>query len=285
MFQSVTNSAKNNLFSNKDSCGITVIGRFKQIVDKNYTTDAINLRSYDLSDADKIVVMYSKDKGLIRSVAKGVKKPKSKLGARMDSLIANTLQFSRGRNLDTVCQANTINSFKELRQDVFKIMCSSYISEIVANFGLEEDPSSKETYNLLYSALQSISDAEDKKEVLISVIKFQLKMMLISGICPEFDTCLHCGKRLLDEDIYFSKERCGVFCAECNKIYKIPLKLNHKIRDFFVAMLQYDFNFKSDYDTKATDKVCIVCFNFLKDYISAHSDKKFKTDKCLAEML
>lgn len=254
-------------------------------MNKNYTTDAINLRSYDLSDADKIVVMYSKDRGLIRSVAKGVKKPKSKLGARMDSLIANTLQFSRGRNLDTVCQAQTINPFKKIREDMLKLMCSSYISEVVSIFGLENDPSSEETYNLLYSVLNKISNSTEKKEVLIAVIKFQLKMMLIAGICPELDTCLHCGKEILDEDMYFSKERCGVFCSECNKRYFVSLKMHHRIRDFLTSMLRADFDTTSDFDKKATDKVCLVCFNLLKDYISSHSDKKFKTDKVLAEVL
>ena len=260
------------------------LGEF-QIVDKNYTTDAINLRSYDLSDSDKIVIMYSKDRGIIRSVAKGVKKPKSKLGARMDSLIANTLQFSRGRNLDTVCQAQTINPFKNIRDNILKLMCSSYISEVVSIFGLENDPSSEETYNLLYSALNKISNAKERKDVLIAVIKFQLKMMLIAGISPELDKCLHCGKKLENEDIYFSKERCGVFCSECNKKYYVPLKMHHRIRDFLSAMLQFDFNEISEYDEKATDKVCIVCFNLLKEYISNHSDKKFKTDKVLAEVL
>lgn len=255
------------------------------MADKNYTTDAINLRSYDLSDADKIVVMYSKDRGIIRSVAKGVKRPKSKLGARMDSLTANTLMFSKGRNLDTICQAQTINNFKHIREDILKLMCSSYISEIVANFGLEGDPSSKETYDLLYSALSKISDSTTKKDILIAVIKFQLKMMLISGIVPELDTCLCCGHRILEEDMYFSKDRCGVFCASCNLKYHVPLKMHHKIRDFLVAMLQLDFNSNSEFDIKANEKVCIVCFNLLKDYISSHSDKKFKTDKLLAEVL
>jgi len=254
-------------------------------MEKNYTTDAINLRSYDLSDADKIIVMYSKDKGIIRSVAKGVKRPKSKLGARMDSLIANTIQFSKGRNLDTICQAQTINSFYKIREDMLRLMCSSYISEIVANFGLEEDPASKETYNLLYKALDRISNSNEKKDILIAVIKFQLKMMSIAGICPELDTCLHCGRRILDENMYFSKDRCGVFCSDCNSSQHVHLKMHYKIRDFLVALLQFDFNYESDYDKKATEKICIVCFNLLKDYISRHSDKKFKTDKVLAEVI
>ena len=62
-------------------------------MNNNYVTEAINLKSYNLNDADKILVMYSKDNGLIKGVAKGVKKPKSKLGARMDLLVANSLQL------------------------------------------------------------------------------------------------------------------------------------------------------------------------------------------------
>lgn len=254
-------------------------------MNRNYVTDAINLRSYDLSDADKIIVMYSKDKGLIRSVAKGVKRPKSKLGARMDSLIANTLLFSKGRNMDTVCQAQTINSFKKIREDILKLICSSYISEIISNFGLENDPASNETYNLLYSALNKISEANNKKEILLSVIKFQLKMMLISGILPEFDTCLDCGKRIIDKDMFFSKQLGGVICCECNKKHHIPLKLNYKLRNFLMAMLQFDFNYISDYDVKSTDTVCIACFKFLKDYLSLHCEKKLKTEKSLTELL
>ena len=252
---------------------------------RNYTTDAINLRSYDLSDDDKIIVMYSKDKGLIRSIAKGVKRPKSKLGARMDLLVANTLQFAKGKNLDTICQAQTINSFIKIRKDILKLLSSSYISEIVAFFGVENDPSSNRIYSLLYSALNKICISTEKKDILISVIKFQLKIMLILGIIPEFNTCLECGNQITDEDMYFSKEHCGVFCKACNSKLHVPVKLPYKLRDFLNAMLNYDFDYISDYDKKATDKVCIVCFKFLKDYLSTHCEKTFKTEKSLMEIL
>ena len=79
----------------------------------NYVTEAINLKSYNLSESDKIILMYSKDKGLIKGVAKGIKKPKSKLGARMDLLVANSLQLLKGRSMDTILQAQTINNFRK----------------------------------------------------------------------------------------------------------------------------------------------------------------------------
>ena len=90
----------------------------------NVVTDAINLKSYNLKDSDKIVVMYSKELGLIRGVAKGVKKPKSRLGARMDSLVANKVMLYKGKNLDTICQAEALNTFKDSRQDYDKLIYS-----------------------------------------------------------------------------------------------------------------------------------------------------------------
>ena len=142
----------------------------------NFVTDAINLRSYNLSESDKIIVMYSKDKGLIKGVAKGVKKPKSKLGARMDLLVANKLMLHKGKNLDTICQADVLNNFRKTRQDLDKIFYSMYVTEVVHNFGTEEDPSAEAIYNLLYKTLNTISEAQSKVEILLAVIKFQLKI-------------------------------------------------------------------------------------------------------------
>ena len=66
----------------------------QKLIMNNYVTEAINLKSYNLNDADKIILMYSKDNGLIKGVAKGIKKPKNKLGARMDLLVANRYNYT-----------------------------------------------------------------------------------------------------------------------------------------------------------------------------------------------
>ena len=60
--------------------------------------------------------------------------------------------------------------------------------------------------------------------------------------------------------------------------------MHHKIRDFLEAMLQFDFDYESDYDKKATEKVCQVCFNLLDDYIKTHTNKKTKSLKVLQEL-
>lgn len=250
----------------------------------NFVTDAINLKSYNLSESDKIIVMYSKDKGLIRGVAKGVKKPKSKLGARMDLLVANKLMLYKGKTLDRICQADVLNTFNKTRRDMDKIFYSMYVSEVVSNFGVEDDPCSEEIYELLYKALNKISDSETKEEMLIAVIKFQLKMMQISGFGIEFDTCLCCREPIAEENMYFSSRMGGVVCSECNETLHIKTMMHHKIRDFLNSLVQFDFDYKSEYEEKANEKVCTVCFELLKGYINEHSSKKFNTTGILQEV-
>ena len=250
----------------------------------NYVTEAINLKSYNLNDADKIIVMYSKENGLIKGVAKGIKKPKSKLGARMDLLVANSLQLLKGRSMDTIIQAQTVNHFRKTRENIDKLILSSYISEVIMNFGEGSESASKEIYNLLYKALNRISNATEKKDMLIAVIKFQLKILLIMGFCVELDTCLCCREQVLDEDLYFSSTMGGIICKECNEHLGVKLKMHHKIRDFLQAMLQFDFDFESDYDKKATEKICQVCFDLLDGYIKIHTNKSQKSIKLIREI-
>ena len=159
----------------------------------NYLTDAINIKSYNLSESDKIILMYSKQKGLLRGVAKGAKKTKSKLGGRMDMLVANKLMLFKGKNLDTICQAEALNTFNNLRNDMNKMLYAMYMAEIVSNYGTEDDPNSEEIYDIFYKALGAISEASTITQILLVVIRFQLKMMSICGYELQLKNCLGCG--------------------------------------------------------------------------------------------
>ncbi|MBP3847525.1 DNA repair protein RecO [bacterium] len=251
----------------------------------NYVTDAINLKSYNLSESDKIIVMYSKEKGLIKGIAKGVKKPKSKLGARMDLLVANTVMLHKGRNFSTICQAESLATFKQTRTDLDKIFYSMYVAEVVNNFGLEDDPSSQSVYELLYKALEHISNAKDKVQIFLAVIKFQLKMMIISGFSLEFDNCLNCRHRAKDEDVYFVPKLGGIICKDCiNHVPYSKKKMPAKLCEFFKQMSANDFDYFGEYELKANEKVCEVTFDVMKDYIEKKSPKKIKSSNVMTKM-
>lgn len=249
---------------------------------KSYTTNAINLTSYDFSENDKIIVMYSKEKGLLRGIAKGCKKPKSKLGAMMQSLVANKIILNKGRNLDIISQSESINSFKKLKNDFSKLSFSMYCAEIISNFGIEDDSNSDDIYNLLFTVLSTIADTKNTIEILLAVLRFQLKIMDVMGLQICIKHCSDCNCIFDENKNYkFSISSGGIICEECYKkltnLKGKTFSIHPKIVNFLCTLEKTNFNEKTKYDELATKKICLVCFNLLKDYISYHSSKRFKT--------
>ena len=248
---------------------------------EQFTTNVINLKSYNISEADKIIVMYSKEKGLIKGVAKGIKKTTSKLGGRMDMLVANRLMLNKGKTLDTICQAEALNTFFNLRNDMNKLFYAMYCSEIVSNFGIENDPNSEEIYNLFYSFLEKLSNAKIKEQAMLSVLKFQIKIMHITGYSIELNDCVKCQKEPNSEEIYFSIEQGGILCKDCAIDVCKKIKIPQKIKEFLNTILKEDFNTQTKYDDLVTEKICDICINLLKNYIEYYSPKRFKTTQML----
>ena len=248
---------------------------------EQFTTNVINLKPYNISEADKIIVMYSKEKGLIKGVAKGIKKTTSKLGGRMDMLVANKLMLNKGKTLDTICQAEALNTFFNLRNDMNKLFYAMYCSEIVSNFGIENDPNSEEIYNLFYSFLEKLSNAKTKEQAMLSVLKFQIKIMHITGYSIELNDCVKCQKEPNSEEIYFSIEQGGILCKDCAIDVCKKIKIPQKIKEFLNTILKEDFNTQTKYDDLVTEKICDICINLLKNYIEYYSPKRFKTTQML----
>lgn len=248
---------------------------------EKYTTNAINLKSYDFGEADKIVMMYSKDKGLIKCMAKGSKKPNGKLCGRMDMFVANNLLLTKGKSMDTVSQAEVVNSFFRIRQDENKLFYSMYCVETIKNFGEENDENSDVIYNILYSVLSKISESQTEVKIILSVIRFQLKIMQVFGYSPEFSYCNICRSKIENSYSKFSFEHGGLVCENHNLNREKTTRIHPKIKDFLKALQDSDFNIETPYDKLADVKVSKPCFNLLKDYIEHCSPKKFNSTKIL----
>ena len=160
-----------------------------------------------------------------------------------------------------------------------------YISEVVNNFGVEDDPCSAVIFDLLYEALSTVSESDSKVRILNAVLKFQLKMMRVSGFSLELDKCLCCGKSIDEESMYFSGRLGGVVCKECNSHYGLTDIMHYKLRNFMSALANTEFDEVSEYEEKATEKICLVCFELLKAYIDSHSVRKFNSTAILQEVV
>ncbi len=201
----------------------------------NYKVQAINLKSYNLGESDKIMVMYSREHGLIRCVAKGVKKSTSTLSGKMQLLVANNLLLAKGRNLDIVCQAEVKDSFSNIRNDMSKLIYSLYCTELVNNFGLENDHNSKIIYDILFEAIKNISIFSNLEEILWTVIRFKLRLMEAVGYAAEINNCAKCNENEKNFSSYhfFCPNQAELSAATATIL---PIKLLKLIKDILICL-------------------------------------------------
>lgn len=251
---------------------------------KSYTTQAINLKSYPLNDNDSIVVMFSKTKGIISAVARGAKKPKSKLGARIQMFIANSLLLLEGKNLDTISEAQSLNTFSKIRYDIDKLSYSMYISEIVNLFcskDYNKDENYEEIYDLIFNTYNKIANADKKEDVLLAVLKFQIKIMDTLGWGLDFDFCAICNDKI-EKNAVFSLQNNNFACESCaRQDYSYNVNIHYKIKDFLSEISKNDIKTKTKYDDAVNLLVLEKCFNFMKKYIDNISHKRTKIFDCL----
>lgn len=248
----------------------------------NYCAKAINLKSYNLGESDKIMIMYTREHGIIRGVAKGVKKSTSKLGGRMQLLVANNLMLAKGRNLDIICQAEIIDGFMKIRSDMTKLIYSFYCAELISSFGLENDHNSEQIYDILFEALKNISIFSSTEEILWTVIRFKLKLMEQLGYAVELKQCAKCNntEETYSSYHFFCPDSGGVICNNCcqQTVHMTNIEIDKRHTGIMRDALMYDFpENDSNYDKLAL----YSCFDIMKQYVSIRTDKKLKTPEMI----
>ena len=179
---------------------------------RSYRTEALTLRRSPLGEADLLITLYSKDRGKIRAVAKGARRPVSKLVGHLEPLIRVQLSLSVGRNLDIITQAQVLNSFNPLKEDLAGITKGLYIAELIDGFG-SESQSNPAMYHLALDILTAIAGNPASE---LPLRFFELRLLLASGLMPELYDCVQCRKPVAPEGHRFSPNFGGTLCLDCN---------------------------------------------------------------------
>jgi DNA repair protein RecO (recombination protein O) len=153
-----------------------------------YRDHGIVLRTYKLGESDRIVSFMTERHGKVRAVAKGVRKTKSRFGARLEPTSHVAIQLYEGRELDIVTQAESVDHFRELRDDLDRLTRAVSMLEAVDQMSLEGEPNAR-LYQMLLGALRTLA-AEDSPLVLAG---FFLKLLALEGFRPVVDRCATCG--------------------------------------------------------------------------------------------
>ncbi len=171
-----------------------------------YRDQGIVLRTYKLGESDRIVSFITEHHGKVRAVAKGVRKTKSKFGARLEPTSHVALQLYEGRDLHIVTQAESIDHFRGLRDDLDRLTRAVTMLEAVDQLSMEGQPN-PQLYRMLLGALRALA-AHDSALV---VAAFFWKLLALEGFEPMVDACATCGRT--DELVAFDLTEGGVLCS------------------------------------------------------------------------
>ena len=177
-----------------------------------YSDEAIVLRTRKLAEADWIITLLTRQHGVVRAVARGVRRTSSKFGSRLEPFTHVDLQLAVGRNLDTVTQAVTRDPFGAvISADYDRYTAASVMLETSEHLVAEEREPSVQQYLLLVGGLRAMTAGERRPgDVLDS---FLLRSLAVAGYAPSFDACARCG--LEGPHRAFNPAHGGMLCPGC----------------------------------------------------------------------
>ncbi len=170
------------------------------------------LRSIRYGEADRVLHLYSRERGRIGAMAKGVRRVKSRFGGRLEPLFRVNLILHEGRGeLYTVTSAETVDPHPALRERRDAIERATQACDAVLRLLDSEEPN-RAAYNLLCHELRILDD-EPAAATRAQALSFRLKLLLAAGFAPELASCASCGER--EHLAAFSASAGGVVCPGC----------------------------------------------------------------------
>ncbi len=177
----------------------------------SYRAEAIVLRTHKLGEADRIITLLTRDRGKVRAVAKGVRRTKSKFGARLEPFSRVDLLVFEGKNLDIITQAESLNAYgQDLALDYSLWTAGQTMLETADRLTPEESISAESQYLLLVGALRTLVTGEHPSSMVLDA--YLLRSLSMAGYAPTLDACVICGSA--GNQPFFHVSTGGALCVD-----------------------------------------------------------------------
>lgn len=180
--------------------------------ERTIRTNAVVLRYHEMGEADRLLTLFTEQKGKVRAIAKGVRKVRSRKAGHLEPFTYSNLQLAKGRDLFIITQAETINAFLPLRQSLIGLGQAAYVIELVDRFTYEEG----ENAAILRLIVRTLDRLENETDPNLVLRYFDMRLLDLLGFRPELHNCVSCKREIVAEDQYFSAERGGIVCNRCS---------------------------------------------------------------------
>ncbi len=178
-----------------------------------YKVTAIVLKRTDFGEADRLVTVYSLEEGKLRLLAKGVRKPTSRKAGHLELFTHVKLLVAKGKEIDIITQAEALEYFQHLREDLTRTGYAHYIAEVTDGFMAERDKNPA-VFRLLLDTFRRL---EEDKNAWAALRFFELHLLTLAGYRPELFVCVKCREPLKAMLNYFSPADGGAICPRCGE--------------------------------------------------------------------
>lgn len=194
-----------------------------------YRTAAIVLRQMDYGEADRILTLLT-PAGKVTAIAKGIRRSTSRKAGHLGLFSHAQLIMARGRNMDIVSQADTVEAHEGLRGDLLRYAYASYAAELMDRFAQEEEHDGA-LFDLMASALGWLAEEQDPR---LWARYYELRLLAAAGYQPQVQQCVVCHAVIVPETNGFSLEGGGLVCPRCAaaqaQVIELPLVVQKLLR-------------------------------------------------------
>jgi DNA repair protein RecO (recombination protein O) len=198
--------------------------------ERSLRVEAVVLRHTDYGEADRILTLYTRQLGKTRAIVKGARKITSRKAGHLEPFTHVKLQLATGRDLLIVTQADTVDAYLPLREDLLLTSHASYVMELLDRFTYEDNLEHPTLFRLLtetLSRLASSSDASTLRQtqgdaslsagVWLALRYYEMRLLDELGFRPQLVECVNCEREIQAEDQFFSSSLGGVICPTCGR--------------------------------------------------------------------
>jgi DNA repair protein RecO (recombination protein O) len=180
----------------------------------SFRVDAVVLRHTDYGEADRILVLYTRQFGKTRALVKGARKVTSRKAGHLEPFTHVRLQLAKGRDLLLVTQADTVEAYLPLGEDLVLMGHASYVIELMDRFTYDDGTENPTLFRLLTDTLARLAS---KSDPWLAIRYYEMRLLDHLGFRPQLFECVNCGREILAEDQFYSFSAGGVICPNCGR--------------------------------------------------------------------
>lgn len=174
-----------------------------------YKVKGIILKRTNFGEADRLLTIFSDKSGKIRAIGKGIRRQTSRLGGHLEPFCLGNLVIAEGKNLDIITEAEIIECFFDIRNNLKSTHISYYLAEAIDKLTAEGEKH-EDVFDLLLEVLNQVGQTSDN----LLLAFFELKLLSKLGFKPELNHCLNCNRQL-GKINFFDPSEGGLICDKC----------------------------------------------------------------------